>query len=116
MARGYFSRQINFVKGLLRFKAGMKALDIGAGLGKAMISMDKAGFDTYGFEPQSLFMKEQLVKCKFLRQKSEMQWSKILSIQKMSLILLHTVCFEHLYHPAQTLERTRRGKASGIVR
>jgi hypothetical protein len=29
----------------------MKALDVGAGLGKCMISLNNAGFDAFGCEP-----------------------------------------------------------------
>ena len=47
----YFEEQIKIIKQLLLFKNEMTALDVGAGLGKCMISLNKAGFDTYGFEP-----------------------------------------------------------------
>lgn len=45
----YFKEQIKIVKRLLSFENGMTALDVGAGLGKSMISLSNAGFDTYGF-------------------------------------------------------------------
>src|SRR5712671_1475607 len=51
----YFQGEIITVKKLIPFKEGMKSLDIGAGLGKAMNAMTKAGFDTYGFEPSEQF-------------------------------------------------------------
>lgn len=48
---GYFEDEIVEAKRLLDFRPGMRALDVGAGIGKAMKAMSAAGFDTYGFEP-----------------------------------------------------------------
>lgn len=53
----YFSRQIkNFFK-LYQCENGngLKALDVGAGIGKAMISLEKAGFSVQGMEPSKSF-------------------------------------------------------------
>lgn len=51
----YFAEPIATAKRLLEFKLGMTALDIGAGLGKAMRSMAAAGFDCWGLEPAQNF-------------------------------------------------------------
>jgi 2-polyprenyl-3-methyl-5-hydroxy-6-metoxy-1,4-benzoquinol methylase len=51
----YFSTEIAQAKKLLQFQPGMKALDIGAGIGKCMTSLNNAGFDAYGFEPSEPF-------------------------------------------------------------
>lgn len=59
-APGYFSRQIDAAKELLKFKPGMKAIDIGIGLGKAARVMRDAGFDVYGIEPSEPFYKKAL--------------------------------------------------------
>jgi hypothetical protein len=45
---GYFGAEIATAQGLLGFRQGMRALDIGAGIGKAMKAMMAAGFDTKG--------------------------------------------------------------------
>jgi len=52
---GYFGEEIAAAKRLLGFGEGMRALDVGAGLGKAMKAMTAARFDTYGFEPSAAF-------------------------------------------------------------
>ncbi|MBK9421145.1 MAG: methyltransferase domain-containing protein [Flavobacteriales bacterium] len=51
----YFKGVIDRFKVLAPFRSGMKALDVGAGLGKAMIALERAGFDTYGVEPSIPF-------------------------------------------------------------
>lgn len=55
VSEGYFQRAIDRCKEILQFQAGMQALDIGAGLGKAMIAMERAGFEAHGFEPSVPF-------------------------------------------------------------
>lgn len=47
----YFAGEIAEAKRLLRFERGMRALDIGVGLGKAVKSLTAAGFDVWGCEP-----------------------------------------------------------------
>jgi SAM-dependent methyltransferase len=51
----YFDEEISAARRLLGYREGMRALDVGAGLGKAMKAMIAAGFDTYGFEPSAAF-------------------------------------------------------------
>ena len=51
----YFLDEIEKAKGLIEFKSGMRALDIGAGLGKCMRALEKHGFDVYGLEPSKTF-------------------------------------------------------------
>jgi 2-polyprenyl-3-methyl-5-hydroxy-6-metoxy-1,4-benzoquinol methylase len=38
----------------------MKALDVGAGIGKCLISLQNAGFDAYGFEPSTPFFERAI--------------------------------------------------------
>lgn len=51
----YFQYELETLGKYLTIRKGMKALDIGAGIGKAMIAMEKAGFDVYGIEPGKQF-------------------------------------------------------------
>lgn len=54
---GYFDAEIATAKRLLDFRRGMRALDVGAGIGKATRAMTAAGFDVWGFEPSVAFRK-----------------------------------------------------------
>lgn len=51
----YFSNEIRVLSQLLTATQGMTALDIGAGLGKAMRALSTAGYDCYGIEPSKSF-------------------------------------------------------------
>jgi hypothetical protein len=48
---GYFATEINEAKEILGSREHLSALDIGAGLGKAMLSLQHYGFDTMVLSP-----------------------------------------------------------------
>jgi SAM-dependent methyltransferase len=54
-SEGYFDSQIAQFRGLWSKPDRPAALDIGAGAGMAMVSLEKAGFATYGLEPSRSF-------------------------------------------------------------
>jgi SAM-dependent methyltransferase len=54
-ANGYFADQIDQFRRLYPRSERLTALDIGAGVGKAMISLEAAGFAAYGLEPSANF-------------------------------------------------------------
>ena len=51
----YMVREVNSMKRLIKVQPGMKALDIGSGIGKAIIALQKQGFDAFGLEPSETF-------------------------------------------------------------
>lgn len=53
---GYFGREVATAKRLLSFRPGMRALDIGVGLGHAVQTMQSAGFEVSGIEPSEPFL------------------------------------------------------------
>ncbi len=113
----YFADQISTAKQLLPFNAGMSALDIGAGLGKGMKSLEKAGFDTYGFEPSEPFFARAIDKMGIDRSKI-----KLGMIEEMDYdgecfdFITFGAVLEHLYHPAYSIELAMRWlKPNGIV-
>ena len=45
---------------MINFKSRMRALDIGAGIGKCMIALSSSGFDVEGFEPSVTFLEKAI--------------------------------------------------------
>lgn len=82
----YFSKEIAQAKKLLPFQPGMKALDVGAGIGKSMISLTNAGFDAYGFEPSAPF------------------YDRALSVMKIDPQRLKKGMIEELDYPPNTFD------------
>jgi ubiquinone/menaquinone biosynthesis C-methylase UbiE len=113
----YFAAQISEVKKLLPFREGMKALDIGAGLGKSMISLTKAGFDTYGFEPSIPFYERAISKMDISPDRLKLGMIENVDYDENTFdFITFGAVFEHLYHPAASLEKALKWlKPNGII-
>ncbi|MCJ8163784.1 class I SAM-dependent methyltransferase [Pontibacter sp. E15-1] len=105
----YFSRQIETAKKLIAFQKGMKALDIGAGIGKCMISLERAGFDTYGLEPSVSFRNKAL---DVMGISPDRLKTGMIEDSDYPEGAFHFITFgavlEHLYNPAQCIEKALR--------
>ena len=113
----YFKNEITKLKELITFKEGMKSLDIGAGLGKQMIALSKAGFDTYGLEPSSTFYERAITQMNINPEnlKNEMVESVEYPSNYFDFISLGVV-LEHLYNPSDIIESTLRWlKPNGVI-
>lgn len=55
LSDNYFEYEIKRCKKIINFKPGFRALDIGIGIGKCTIALQRAGFDSYGVEPSESF-------------------------------------------------------------
>ena len=113
----YFSYELKVVKELLPFKNGMTALDIGAGLGKCMISLANAGFDAYGLEPSIPFYERALSKMNISAEKLKLGMIEETDYESESFdFITYGAVFEHIYHPAQSLEKALKWlKPGGII-
>ncbi len=113
----YFGEQIKIVKELLRFVDGMSALDIGAGLGKAMISLKKAGFDAYGFEPSAPFYERALSQMNIEPSKIKLGMIENVEYENETFdFITFGAVFEHLYHPATSLAKAFQWlKPNGVI-
>jgi 2-polyprenyl-3-methyl-5-hydroxy-6-metoxy-1,4-benzoquinol methylase len=102
----YFSEEIKMAKKILPFKEGMLALDIGAGIGKSMLSLENAGFDVYGFEPSIPFYERALSKMNIdpSKLKNGMIEDVVYAENTFDFISFGAV-FEHLYHPNNCLQK-----------
>lgn len=113
----YFSEQINELKNLIPFVTGMKALDIGAGLGKCMLSLENAGFDAYGFEPSTFFYRKALEVMKISPDKLKLDQIETVHypVGTFDFITFGAV-LEHIYHPLESIERAMKWlKPGGII-
>mgnify|MGYP001791381440 CR=1 FL=1 len=113
----YFKSQIEETVTLLDFQKGMKALDIGAGLGKAMLSMEQKGFDVYGLEPSVPFYERALSKMGINKEKLQLGAVEALEYENEFFdFITFGAVFEHLYEPAECLKKALRWlKPNGII-
>jgi len=102
----YFLEEIENIKRLLPFSEGMKALDIGSGIGKCMLSLEKAGFESYGIESSSAFYDKAVSKMNIEEDRLSLSMIEDVTYDdnKFDLITFGAV-FEHIYHPAKVLEK-----------
>lgn len=113
----YFHSEITTLKSLLDFKAGMKSLDIGAGLGKAMIALTKAGFDTYGFEPSNSFYERAVSKMGISTDKLKLgQIEEVEYPANTFDFISFGAVLEHLYDPSDSILKALNWlKPGGII-
>lgn len=113
----YFSRQIREVKKLIKFKNGMKSLDIGAGLGKAMLSLENSGYEAHGLEPSLSFHERAIKKMNIDPIRLKLGTIEELDYEDCSFdFITFGAVFEHLYKPAKCLEKSLQWlKPGGII-
>ena len=113
----YFAHQIARLKNLVGFEPGMKALDIGAGIGKGMISLERAGFDVYGFEPSKSFYDKAISEMHISPERLKLGMIEEMEYEAASFDFINFgAVFEHLYHPAACLDKALHWlKPGGII-
>lgn len=113
----YFAPQIAALKKLMEIKPGMKALDVGAGIGKGMLSLNHAGFDTYGFEPSVPFYERAISKMNIDPGKLKQGMIEEVDYPEDHFdFITFGAVLEHLYHPAASLEKAMKWlKPGGII-
>lgn len=113
----YFAYEIERLKELLPYEKGMKALDIGAGLGKCMISLEKKGYEAYGFEPSLPFYNKAIGKMGISPERLKLGMMEEVGYPDdyFDFITFGAV-LEHLYDPAKSIEKAMRWlKPGGII-
>jgi SAM-dependent methyltransferase len=113
----YFSEQIKVVKSFLPHCIQMKALDIGCGLGKCMLSLENSGFSAYGIEPSETFYEKAISTIGIKEEK--IQLSTIENAKFPSNFfdfVTFGAVFEHLYDPNIALRNAIKWlKPGGVV-
>lgn len=113
----YFSYEISLAKKLLDFQEGMKALDIGAGLGKGMTSLEKSGFDTYGLEPSIPFREKAISKLGINPDRLKLGMIEELNYPENYFdFVTFGAVLEHLYNPSDCLAKALKWlKPNGVI-
>ena len=101
---GFMDGFIQLMKKKYAVSQKAKILDIGAGIGKAMIAFQRHGFDIYGIEPSKPFYDKAIDKMGISQDKLSFTTVEdaVFSPNSFDVILL-TAVFEHLYFPDQVL-------------
>lgn len=113
----YFAREIGEAKRLLGFRPGMTALDIGAGLGKAMVAMQRAGFDAYGIEPSEPFRRHTIAHMGIAPERLQLSGIEDAEYAPASFdFVTFGAVLEHLQEPGRAIEKAMRWlKPGGVV-
>ena len=111
----YYAEEIKHAKDLLG--EHINALDIGVGLGKAMVAMSRAGFDVWGIEPSKSFRDRAIEFMKLDPERIAHAPVETADFPegKFDFVTFGAV-LEHIYDPATALERALRWlKPGGII-
>lgn len=113
----YFQTEIETLKSIINFKDGMKTLDIGAGLGKQMLALSKAGFDSYGFEPSKPFYDRAISKMGINSEKLKIGMIENIDYKENQFdFISFGAVLEHLYNPSESILKALRWlKPKGII-
>ncbi len=113
----YFQTTIEKVKQLLNFEQGMKALDIGSGIGKCIRALERAGFDSYGVEPSATFRNFAIQKTGIPESKIELGMIENVEFPDAYFdFITFGAVLEHLYDPSECINKAFRWlKPHGIL-
>ena len=113
----YFSKEIKTLQTMQPFQQGLRTLDIGAGLGKQMISLSRAGYDSFGFEPSKPFYERALSVMKIPAEKLKFGMIEEMEYEKNHFdFISFGAVLEHLYDPAFCIEKALHWlKPGGIM-
>jgi 2-polyprenyl-3-methyl-5-hydroxy-6-metoxy-1,4-benzoquinol methylase len=113
----YFSEEISILNKLLAPEAGKKCLDIGAGLGKCMIALENAGFESYGFEPSIPFRERAISKMGINAERLKLGMIEEVEYPREFFdFVTFGAVLEHLYDPSACIEKALKWlKPSGIL-
>jgi SAM-dependent methyltransferase len=115
----YFAKQIDLFHDLWKPNGDGKrvALDIGAGVGRAMVSLEKAGFEVFGLEPSGAFRKVAID-----RNGISPDMLSLASVEEADYLeatfdwVTFGAVVEHLVDPAACLERALQWtKPGGLI-
>lgn len=112
-----FRYELQIVKRLLNDQKGIRSLDVGAGIGKCMIALANAGFESYGFEPSAPFYEKAISKMGLSPTRL-----KLCSIEDSEYpeeyfdFITFGAVLEHLYNPSEAITKAMKWlKKGGLI-
>ncbi len=112
-----FKPEISVCKSLLKSSENLKALDIGAGIGKSMISLSQSGFEVYGIEPSEPFYRRAIDIMKINPEKLFLGSVEEANYKENYFdFITFAAVVEHLYNPAESISKALKWlKPNGIM-
>jgi 2-polyprenyl-3-methyl-5-hydroxy-6-metoxy-1,4-benzoquinol methylase len=112
-----FSENIKIINRLMPIQKGMKALDIGAGIGKYMILLERAGFEAYGLEASKPFHERAISKMGINPERLQCEMLETAKFPNAFFDFISiNVVLEHLYDPSATIQKAMTWlKPNGIL-
>jgi 2-polyprenyl-3-methyl-5-hydroxy-6-metoxy-1,4-benzoquinol methylase len=107
----YFQQQISRYETLSQSapgrQPGARALDIGAGIGKTMLALSRAGFDVHGVEASPSFHRAAIERMNIPTDRLQLAMVEDAEFDPESFDFINLgAVLEHLYDPAGVLERS----------
>lgn len=109
---GYYAQSLTTFKDLygsassehLAEGGKLRALDVGAGIGKGMIALERAGFDVQGFEPSRPFYERALEKMNIAPERIRLGGIEEVDYEPESFdFVVFSAVLEHLYDPSASI-------------
>lgn len=118
LSENYFREELDTLKKIVPNPSeNPKYLDIGSGIGKSMIALSNAGYESYGLEPSEPFYKRAIEKMGIPSNKLTLG-----SIEEANYpenyfdFISFGAVLEHLYDPASSIEKAMKwAKPNGII-
>jgi SAM-dependent methyltransferase len=112
----YFTCDPFYLKGIIdlfhslhgasRTNNGLTALDVGAGIGKGMVALARAGFKAHGLEPSEPFCRMAIERSGVAREQLTLSTVEDAVFEESSFDFVNmSAVVEHLYDPATTLRK-----------
>lgn len=102
----YFKHEIDVFKKLHEYSENLKFLDIGAGIGKQMIALEKQAFDVWGFEPSKPFYERAISRMGINPDRLKLGMIEEVEYDKNTFdFVSFGAVLEHLYHPNDAINK-----------
>lgn len=106
-----------WMNSIQKVELGSKILDIGAGIGKAMIYLEKKGYDVYGIEPSEVFYNRAISLMGVNKQKLQLVSIEDCTFEENTFdVIFIEAVLEHVYNPSEIVLKIMKWlKPNGLL-